>query len=289
MPEEAEAISDDVRDYNKAVGLMSQHLVALCCDYDTVESDGSISHQDTMVFSGWLLELHGQCYWVTAGHCLKEQLDDHIKKGHIRVTGGGFIDYLGYKAQHFFSLPFTYEIGCGVYILDFPMGLDFALVPVDDLKRRGFQVNNNIPVTRDNWVHQARLSFDFYRMLGIPEDRVLPTRRHDGTNGVTVQPTMMAIDRIDYDEAKSEVDLLKSNEWFIGRIHPSITTQTVKGMSGGPIFGFRKQPDGRLLYHVVALQSWWDEDKRIVFGCSVPFFAEAVHNLFTSAPPPHLP
>jgi hypothetical protein len=55
-------------------------------------------------------------------------------------------------------------------------------------------------------------------------------------------------------------------------------------MSGGPIFGFRRNEDGRLSYHVVALQSWWDEDKRIVFGCSVPFFAERVYELMEWQP-----
>ena len=48
-------------------------------------------------------------------------------------------------------------------------------------------------------------------------------------------------------------------------------------MSGGPIYGFRRNDKGRLTYHVVALQSrWWDK-RRIVFGCSVPLFAEEVY------------
>jgi hypothetical protein len=48
-------------------------------------------------------------------------------------------------------------------------------------------------------------------------------------------------------------------------------------MSGGPIYGFRRDSEGRLLYHVVALQSWWDPKTRNVFGCPVPLFAESLH------------
>lgn len=268
----------NAEDYQKAVGFMSQHLVALTCNYESVEKDGSVTHRGTLVLSGWLLELRGRCFWVTAGHCLKETLDDNIKAGHIRVVGGGFMDYLGYRAEHHHVYPFTYERGCGFYLMDFEHGLDFALIPIDELQRRAFEQNRNLPVERNNWIHQHTLSFDFYRMLGIPVDRVSETTTPDGNVNINVQPTLMAINKIDYEAAK-DVPLLKSDAWFFGEIDPGVSNQTVKGMSGGPIFGFRKRQDGSMLYHVVALQSWWDEKRRIIFGCSVPYFAEKLYEV----------
>jgi hypothetical protein len=266
------SVEKDVRDYNNSVGFMSQHFVALACEYDTIEN-GRIKSSNTQIFSGWILDLHGQLFWVTAGHCLKEQLDEYITKGYIRVTGGGFMDYLGYRAEHIHRAPFTYELGCGFYIWDSEAGLDFALIPLSTLYRQYFESNNNIPI------HQHRLSFDFYRVLGIPKDEVYRTQNPDGSHNVAVRPTMMAVEKITFEEAIA-ANLKcppKTPEWFCARIHPEITNQTVVGMSGGPIYGFRRDDQGRLSYHVVALQSWWDPDKRIIFGCSVPKFAEGVY------------
>jgi hypothetical protein len=47
-------------------------------------------------------------------------------------------------------------------------------------------------------------------------------------------------------------------------------------MSGGPIFGFFKGADGRWQYWIVALQSRWNEERRIIFACPVPVIAEVV-------------
>ena len=268
----------DADDYKKVVGLMSQHLVTLVCYYDTIEKDGRVSSRNNKVFSGWLLELHGRLFWVTAGHCLSE-INDHIEAGHIRVTAGAFMDYLGYRAEFIHTVPFTYAVDSGFHIWDPEIGMDFAIIPLADLYGELFAKNNNVPITRINWIHQHRLTFDFYRILGVPEDRVFETARPDGTTIISVQPTWIAVNRILFEDAlrAPTKPLPKSKEWFFGRLDPGTGNQTVVGMSGGPIFGFRKSDAGDVLYHVVALQSWWDKDKRIVFGCSVPFFAEKVY------------
>jgi len=68
-----------------------------------------------------------------------------------------------------------------------------------------------------------------------------------------------------------------SDAWFVRQIDLGAEISDIKGMSGGPIFGFHKHDDGKLTNHVVALQSrWWDQSQ-IVFGCSTPYFAEAMY------------
>ena len=42
-------------------------------------------------------------------------------------------------------------------------------------------------------------------------------------------------------------------------------------MSGGPIFGIRLKPV--MTYWIVALQSSWNAEKRIVYGCELPVLA----------------
>ena len=63
------------------VAFMSRHFVALTCDYETIKRDGSIDRRGTSVYSGFLLQLHGATFWVTAGHCLKDELDAGMATG----------------------------------------------------------------------------------------------------------------------------------------------------------------------------------------------------------------
>ena len=132
------------------------------------------------IFSGFVIDFAGTWYWVTAGHCLKDKLEDPIKRGVLRVLGGSFIDYLGFEAKHFHTYPYTYEVGDGLYIWRRDLGLDFAVIRLDGLMQAAFQANGVVPIGRENWVHQNELSFDFYRMLGIPQGTsrsVTTTRR----------------------------------------------------------------------------------------------------------------
>jgi hypothetical protein len=64
----------------------------------------------------------------------------------------------------------------------------------------------------------------------------------------------------------------------MGRVS-SAKAPNIKGMSGGPILGLRGTPDGGLRYWVVALQSRWFEQSRIILGCPVPLFATIVQQL----------
>ena len=57
---------------------------------------------------------------------------------------------------------------------------------------------------------------------------------------------------------------------------------SIVGMSGGPIFGFRRYPNGEQRYWVVALQSWWDPETRTIYGCPVPIFARLVAEAFAN-------
>jgi hypothetical protein len=111
-------------------------------------------------------------------------------------------------------------------------------------------------------------------MLGFPEHLIPePERNQQGSivSG-TVQPVMLSLQRMATPESEDE----PATPWFVGQMDSRIDIPSVKGMSGGPIYGFRRSDDGRWWYHVVALQSWWNRQTRTVYGCSLPVFAEAL-------------
>jgi hypothetical protein len=59
---------------------------------------------------------------------------------------------------------------------------------------------------------------------------------------------------------------------FVGQIIPELPIDSIEGMSGGPIFGFRYK-DSELRYWIVALQSSWYQSSRVIFGCPLPTLA----------------
>jgi hypothetical protein len=103
---------------------------------------------------------------------------------------------------------------------------------------------------------------------------------------ISMSQALLGIERIglhDLGETPWDAEAPPTDASFIGRLSEGCTIPDLKGMSGGPIYGFRRDGNGRLVYHVVALQSrWWDQ-QRTVFGCSVPLFAELVYQRLRAA------
>ena len=94
----------------------------------------------------------------------------------------------------------------------------------------------------------------------------------DGVAGIT-SPTLAPVQRIDL----SPDEMPKSiYPWFVGVVGAAAGLPNIEGMSGGPIFGFYKGSDERWQYWIVALQSRWNEERRIIFGCPVPVIAHVV-------------
>jgi hypothetical protein len=286
-----ESMSEDSQPASQFLAFLSRHLVALVVEYDAIDDEGKGYHRGALVYSGFVLSLHDRWFWVTAGHCIwnneangeKEHgLDQLLATGRIRILNSGFADYFGSNAEHRHSVPFHYEQGCSMHLFRKDLGLDFALIPLPDLTHAAFERNGIIAVSRRDWVHQPSLTFSHFKILGFPSHLVVTSQSADGNLDMMLQPAMFVVERLD----PSEVEGIPTDTWFIGKIPADVTIKDIRGMSGGPIYGLRKSDTGSWYYHVVALQSWWRKESRIVFGCSLPAFAEALHSIMID---PELP
>ena len=251
------------------VGFMAKHFSALVLDYESLNRDGSVFHRGAFALSGFVIEIQGDWFWVTAGHCLNSELDERIEKRQLRLLGAQLMDCFGTGAVHLAPIPMEYTPGMAFNLE--PVGFDFALLPLNANQRRLLEANNVVPITRKNWLHQHELSFEQYKMLGVPETEVYTS--DDGN--VELRTAIVHVQRTD--EMDEPVDA------FVGRLHPEVKIETIKGMSGGPIYGFRRDESGNWYYHVVALQSKWNSARRTITGCSLPPFAEAVTRVMTEA------
>jgi hypothetical protein len=87
-----------------------------------------------------------------------------------------------------------------------------------------------VPITRENWFGSDEIPFTGYLMAGVP-------RSPEGTGEVWT--TMLSVRRID--ELPAGVNP-SGPDWFFGQIY---VDTDIRGMSGGPIFGFYRSAEGR--------------------------------------------
>jgi hypothetical protein len=261
-------------DQDAAIAYMSRHFVALMCECEVTDDKGN-KQRGVDVFSGFLLNLHGHGFWVTAGHCFKDNLDAKLQAGRLRVIGGSFLDHFGHEPKFVGGVPYTYELGDSFYIEDSDMGLDFAIIKLDSLQTQAFLANDLLFISRENWLDQPQLKFDSYLMLGLVGDPRLEVK---GSQTILHNnQAMIPARKIGHDEiGKLPPELTKppSEEWFVGRIPQNRNIPTIQRMSVGPIYGFRYDDQKNLRYHVVALQSRWWTKSRTIFGCPLALFGE---------------
>lgn len=249
---------------------MCRHLVAVAVEYKSLHPDGTLHCHGTTFLSGFVLELHNEWWWVTAGHCLGRELDDHIARAELQIVSTHFVDYFGTEPGSVPAIPFTYEPGQSLIVDNLELGLDVGMFRLNILQRAAFEKNGIQPVTRDNWVSQHVLTFDHYRMLGIPCSLTETAKQLGGSMLIGCRPVMFHINR----EDPSAVENVPSEALFVGRIHEGAGIQNIEGMSGGPIFGFVRDNDNNWRYHIVAIQSAWRPKQRVIFATSLPLFAE---------------
>jgi hypothetical protein len=256
------------------VVFLMRHFVALAgTRYDLDDRGQPTGQPHFFACSGFVMTFGGKWFLVTAGHVLRT-LDRLLQAGRIRFTCN-LVDYFGPDARVELPTPFDYETSQRFHIDD-DDGLDFGLIRLRPLYRVGLEANGIVPIGEENWLRQHEVTPEVYTVVGLPAE-LNSSRTLDGPGWQqvigTVQPVMMTVRRLERPPADVQPTTLP---WFVGQLPQQLAIPDIRGMSGGPIFGFRKGASGQWMYWVVALQSRWLPARRIAFGCPVPEFASRV-------------
>jgi len=272
---------------DKSVGKDEQEkratfLKGLCCHMVSITGDavvvGQFSQQPQFfTYAGFVVSIRHQWLLVTAGHILKE-LDDGLKNKLLRLQRCELVDYYGLNAKSDIGIPFDFANATKLYWDDDKLGLDIGLVQIEPHYRRLMETNGVTAIAQDNWRLHEQLDFEWFGVLGLPDELLVRDRRiapSGGTIAGGMRPVLMVGDQI---EAFSDEKPTPISPWLAIKLRDKDEIKSLKGMSGGPIFGFFRS-DKKLLYTTVAVQSWWDKKRRIAFGTSLP----PVMDLFESA------
>ena len=240
-----------------------RHLVALCVRSRLAGSPPT-SKPRFHAYPGTIVRFRDRYFFLTAGHSI-EQLNEALESNEIEIHSVELADNFGLEPISDLAIPFDLRNSGRFFVDDEDDGLDFGLIALAPYYVRLLARNGIIAIEEKNWIHQGSLEFDKYWMLGLPEEFT--------TNDGTVSPTMISITRV----LSPPNDVAATRyERFVALLPDDLPLDSVVGMSGGPIFGFRltEAPDGKkeLRYWIVALQSRWNRQKRMVFGCPVLTF-----------------
>jgi hypothetical protein len=255
--------SHDTEERLEFIRSFGRHLVALCVSYR--ERGSQDSPPRFAAYACTLLNIDGRNFLLTAGHILKE-LQQALESERIELLNAVLQDNFGAESVHDLPIPFDLRSANMFFIDDDKEGLDFGVIALGPYYVGLLAANKLVALAQLNWERQHTIQFDRYFMLGLPAEY---TSSHLDTEGQgSVSATMFGVRRLEAPPADLPTTRYPR---FVGELLPNFSLASVSGMSGGPILGFNLTPPVR--YWVVALQSTWLRERRLVFGCPLPVLA----------------
>ena len=214
---------------------------------------------------------------VTAGHVIKDELDPLLQAGHyqgypVRILECNLCDFMGESRKVLKPMPFDYSLtkSCSIdqSLQRTSQGLDFGIIMTHPFYWRSMEANGITPIPEERWVESFEEEFDVYKMIGIPMNATLQQQG-------LAQPVLYTVTKSDDSGIRIGPD--GQPVWFVGNLPAGV--RSVRGVSGGPIFGFRKVAENQWDYRVVAMQSWEDQSQGLIYGTPLLSFAPVVSKI----------
>ncbi len=251
----------------------ASHFVGLAGLCQPLSPDGSPKSEAHCFFcSGFVISIHRTWYLATAGHIL-DDIEAEVRGRKADFREFYLVDCFGLGVRSKQPIPFDYAGSYKFFRFAKSEGLDFGIIELKPCYRRLLRANGIVAISRKDWREQYRLQFNKYFILGLPNDcierRITKQAQEYTVHGKPV-PSMVYVTEV----KRPKKNWLRPYPRFIGRVSAKhkVSVGNIKGMSGGPIFGFSEQTPGR--HYIVALQSMWLPYEGVTFGCPVPVFAE---------------
>ncbi|MBI5032926.1 MAG: hypothetical protein HZB51_20590 [Chloroflexi bacterium] len=252
---------------DRLLGFFMKHMVPI---FFTFVKDSDSRSAITTCF---VLSVQDKWFLVTAGHCL-EEIECLITEHGYRITKCRLLDSLGTDAKHFEPIPFAYESVLTSHIND-NANFDYGIIAVSSYYRQLMEENHIQPLNEDVWKLQPSIA-DFYTLLGVPSELV-----NVSNENVELVPALFHVTPLaERPDGFSETDM----PLFYGSIKLGEGITSIRGMSGGPIFAFQQDEQGRLKYWLTALQSRWLPNSHFIAACSTKLLGEAIEAMLTKTP-----
>jgi hypothetical protein len=259
--------------------IVGKHLMCISVVFELLDKEGNVVQpQQTAAYTCFPMEVQGVILLVTAGHVVRDELEPLIvdKKFaglNVRVIAVRLCDFFGVEEQIAtrMTTPFTDFEGTARFAWDREAkkrdsdGIDIGLFILEVFFWRGFLANGVYPVYQDMWAKPGDV-FERHVVGGFPNEPSLRARNEVRTTAYQVTPAVDPDVRVVSGEPV----------WFVGNL---VAGTSIVGVSGGPIFGFRKVPGDLWEHRLVGIQSWQSTSKGLIYGTPISTIGQLLTEL----------
>jgi hypothetical protein len=253
--------------------LFGQHVIAFTWWEGLRTEAGRFKQKPSLgVASGIVMELYGDWWLATAGH-VKIDHDKRKQKYGYTTFEPLLWDFFGPNSESRFAIPFDFfDDDLMRFEMHSPeMGLDYSLILIPHLIGEALKKTIK-PFRKVDWLNQCDVDYDKFFVAGLPHE-LGDQIEYVEPDGISVKTGLsLAVLNVEQIKEPDENISRATLPQFVGRLNESTIVKDIVGMSGGPIIGFRKMPDGQTRYFPVALQSSWDPRTRIIKGTYIELF-----------------
>lgn len=229
------------------------------------------------IVSTFLIMIRNIGFLITAGHVL-EDIKKRLQSGR-RILKSRLLDGSSGMTG---SIPF--ELNQSKVFHRNINGDDYDLIPLEAFYSRSLSQGCIRPLTEKHW-RDIPDPADNYYLIGFPKQAQI-NKMTENINGgkisVDLGSPLIPLQRVSsppealkqhVDRFYAEVPIIPIPE-EIGGEKSSLTD--ISGMSGGPIFGVKHIEQNRLRYWIIAIQSGWLPQSRILAGCFIRPFVDGI-------------
>ncbi len=225
------------------------------------------------VFSGFVIAVRGEWFYMTAGHILRDV--------RIALEGNSTFDIWRFGDQtagnkfRDTAIPYAFDIEQWLVPEDADAGLDYAAVHIGGLYRKQLEAGGVVALDRNAWGDHLS-EHNHWVLAGIPKETV----SYDGKTVISAKFVMAPLTSTD---APPLIEHRTENKFFARLTDDSeYFVSDIDGMSGGPVFMLRLDDD-TWKYKVIGVQSGWYQSRRVVAVCPFALFGEALEPIVEEA------
>lgn len=250
------------------VSHLSRHFVTLSCEQTLPGEEG----RTTSVASGFIIEILGEWFYLTAGHILRR-----VKQA---IDAGSAFDIWRFGDPESragaigTSVPYGFAVSDWYVLDDESLGFDYAVMHLSELYRRQLEAGGTVAIGYKAWGNHVQNPSQ-WALVGIPSESVSkagPSR----INGRLVFAMLEACPPPPLAGQRAE------NQFYAAITGEVSVFNDADGLSGSPVFTIYKFEE-EWRYKIVGVQSAWYQTSRVLAICPIESFATSLRESLAEA------
>lgn len=239
---------------------IKRHFVTLSC----MEKPPYQDNRYPLVYSGFVVDIAGEWFYITAGHILR-YISDHLGSGSIFDVWRFGDHFAGNKFENK-AIPYDFQFDHWYVLENAERGLDYAIGHIGDLYRSQLEAGGIVAFGESAWGDYTA-NHEGWMLAGIPSESV----SYDGKATISARFVLAPLTQT---APPVEAKDMAGNQ-FYAKLHdaPEDMLKNLDGMSGGPIVMIQNL-DGAWKYGIIGIQSGWYRSSRVITACPFSSFAK---------------